>query len=58
MHRVGEQHHLIRVQAVQQLLIRLDERGLFLWIELARHRLGFAMFHAKAVQQVLISAES
>jgi hypothetical protein len=27
------------------------ERRLFLWIELARHRFWFAMFHANAVQQ-------
>jgi len=42
---------IIGVQAVQQFFIRLDEPRLLLWIELARHRLWFAMFHAKAVQQ-------
>ena len=51
MHSIQEQHRLVRVQMVQQVLVLLDEGRLLLGIELARYRLWLAMLHAEAVQQ-------
>ncbi len=44
MHSITEQHRLIIIgHVVQQILIGLDESGLFLGIELARNRCWLAL---------------
>ena len=51
MHRVGEQHRLVVGQRPQQRLVGVDEGLLSGRVELARHRLGLAMFQSQTMQQ-------
>lgn len=48
---VGEHHRLVVGQRLQQRLVGVDEGFLFGWVELARHRLGLAMFQSQTMQQ-------
>ncbi|KJB89907.1 hypothetical protein N826_10885 [Skermanella aerolata KACC 11604] len=51
MHGVGEQHCFVVGQRLQQRLVGIDEGLLFGRVELARHRLGLAVFQPQTMQQ-------
>jgi hypothetical protein len=51
MHRVGEHHRLVVGQRLQQRSVGVDEGFLFGRVELARHRVGLAVFQPQTMQQ-------
>ena len=51
MRRVGEHHRLVVGQRPQQPLVGVNEGLLFGRVELARHRLGLAVFQSQTMQQ-------
>jgi len=51
MRRVGEHHRLVVGQRLQQRSVGVDEGFLFGRVELARHRLGPAVFQSQTMQE-------
>jgi hypothetical protein len=51
MHRVREDHDLVRGQGIQQVLVKIDEGALLVLVEMARDDLGLAILEAEAMQK-------
>jgi transposase len=51
MDRISEQHDLVIAQGIQSLVVVLDERLLFVFIELAGDDIGLVIFEVEAVKR-------
>ena len=51
MHGVGEPHGLVRTQGIQQIFVKLDERLLLCFVELAGNVFRLVVFQAKPMQE-------